>query len=348
MKVALQIVVLVLVAWGIAHSVRKSASQLANQRESLLSEAAMLRTQAAETHDPQLQQVSLMAAAELERSARNYWRADPLRLVAAGGFYFLGMLPASLFWRQCLMAVEQPSRPLSVLWAYFYGNLGKYFPGKAMVLVLRVAALDQAGMKKTVTSMTIFMETLTMMSVGGAMSAGCLILLGVDWRLTLLACGLLVATFIPTYPPLLRYLLPKLQRGVEPELVAQWSGRIDGKLFVRGWLLLTLTWVAFGISLWLVLGSIPIADFSQASWTTRLLSCLGACALAVVLGFVSLIPGGAGVREAVLSTVLSPVVGPAAALSGAIWLRVVWLATELIVVGILFVTKRVTAGSHAG
>jgi uncharacterized membrane protein YbhN (UPF0104 family) len=64
---------------------------------------------------------------------------------------------------------------------------------------------------------------------------------------------------------------------------------------------------------------------------TIALSSIGACAMAVVLGFVSFLPGGAGVREVVLSTMLTPIVGPVAAVAAAVWLRIVWLAAELLV-----------------
>ncbi|MCA9131547.1 MAG: flippase-like domain-containing protein [Planctomycetales bacterium] len=339
-KTVLQLVVLGLVVWGIASSVRKSAAQLASQRAALGEQAAELRRRAAASDDPREQQRWRSQALARERAARLFWQAHPAGLLAAGGLYALGMLPASLFWRQCLKAMDQPIHLPSILWAYFYGNLGKYFPGKAMVIVLRLAALQPLGIHKTATSITIFMETLTMMSVGGAIGAVCMILLNLDWRLTLLAVGLLAATFIPTYPPLLRWGLPRLQRGVAPEVVASWAARIDGQLFVRGWLLLTLTWIAFGLSLIVVLCSLPVANFGETSWSTTLLSCFGAIALAVVLGFVSLLPGGAGVREAVLSLVLTPVVGPIAALCGAVWLRCVWLATELLMAGFLFMVQR--------
>jgi uncharacterized membrane protein YbhN (UPF0104 family) len=342
-KVWLQLIILALVAWGIVGSVRKSASQLSRQRQTLTEQASELRRQA-DSLDVEGDVASADAlrkrAEEAERSVRNFWRADPTGLVLAGLIYGLGMVPGSLFWRQCLRALDQPTQLLTILWAYFYGNLGKYFPGKAMVIVLRLGALEPLGIKRMATSITIFMETLTMMSVGGAMAGLCMIALNIDWRLTLLSVGLLCVTFVPTFPPILRRLIPKLQRGVDPQVLRVWTERIQGKLFVRGWGLLSLTWLAFGLSLWLVLRSLPIADFTHTTALTLLLSCCGACALAVVLGFVSLLPGGAGVREAVLSIVLTPVVGPVAALCGAIWLRVVWLATELLIVGILFVIRR--------
>ena len=349
-KWLLQAAILAVVAWGIVGSIRKSSVQLSVQRDKLSQTAKQLREQAIEaTQAGETQAASRLQreADAAESGARRFWQADPWGLMLAGVLYGVGMLPGSLFWRQCLRALDQPTHLLTILWAYFYGNLGKYFPGKAMVIVLRLTALEPLGIKKVATSITIFMETLTMMSVGGAMAGLCMIALNIDWRLSVLSIGLLLATFIPTFPPILRWLLPKLQRGVEPKLLDAWSGRIQGRLFIRGWLLLSLTWLAFGLSLFVVLRSLPIADFGQTTPLTWLLSCWGACALAVVLGFVSLLPGGAGVREAVLSIVLTPVVGPVAALCGAVWLRVVWLATELLMVGLLFVIRNLSKNQHA-
>lgn len=337
-KKLFQSATMLLVVWGIYHSVRKSTTELGKQRIELQERAQQLRqdaSQAGSTDRERLQQ----EAAQIELTASRFWSARPAGLLLAGCVYCAGMLPASLFWRRCLITLEQPAPLLDVLWAYFYGNLGKYFPGKAMVIVLRLQALERFGIKKTATSMTIFMETLTMMAVGGAVGALCMILLGLDWRLTLLACGLLLGTFIPTSPPLFRWLLRKLQRGVDSDTLDNWSNRITWRLLLRGWLMLLLTWLAFGFSLLLVLRSLPIAEFGGATWPVILLSSLGASALAVVLGFVSLIPGGAGVREVVLSVVLTPIVGPVAALCGALWLRIVWLCTELCIVGILALVR---------
>ncbi len=71
------------------------------------------------------------------------------------------------------------------------------------------------------------------------------------------------------------------------------------------------------------------ADLAEVSRLQFWLSVFGACAIGVVAGFLSMVPGGAGAREISLSLALSPVVGPTAALAGAVWLRIVWVATEL-------------------
>lgn len=345
-KRAFQLIALLLVCWGIGRSVQRSAEQMREQQADLEQRSGELLREAERMDGSDAVRAAdiRQEAAALEQAAGDFWRASPSGLLLASVLYALGMLPAAFFWRRCLVALgqvtESGARPgIDVLWAYAYGNLGKYFPGKAMVIVLRLGALAKYGIQRTATSVTIFMETLTMMSVGGALAAICLIVLDIDWRLTLLAVGLLVATFIPTAPPVLRYLLPRLQRGVDAETLRTWTDRISLRLLVEGWALLTLTWLAFGLSLLVVLKSLPSTAFGDSSWSVILLSSLGACALAVVLGFVSLIPGGAGVREAVLSAVLTPVVGPVVALCAALWVRVVWLATELFLVGLLAVFR---------
>jgi uncharacterized membrane protein YbhN (UPF0104 family) len=162
-----------------------------------------------------------------------------------------------------------------------------------------------------------------------------LILLNLDWKLTLLAVGLLLAMFLPTLPPVLRIIIAKLQRGVSHAILREWTSRIHLGLVLKGWVAMTITWLLFGLSLLCILRGLPIAETMETDWSRLMLSSLGACALAVVLGFVSLLPGGAGVREVVLSTILAPIVGPTAALCAAIWLRITWLATELAVVAIL-------------
>jgi uncharacterized membrane protein YbhN (UPF0104 family) len=335
LRFAVQTLVLLIVAWGIVHSGRKAASQLALQRTELANQASLTEQAALVAAVPHERQELLREAARLRNSVDRFWQASPMLLAAAGVCYAIGMLPANWYWRQCLLTMDQRAPLMATSWSYFYGNLGKYFPGKAMVIVLRLGALKEYDFKKMATAITIFMETLTMMAVGGALSALCLIVLNLDWKLTLLAFGLLVCMFVPTLPSVLRIIIAKLQKGVSAATLREWTSRIHARLVLKGWAAMTVTWLLFGLSLLCILRGLPIAETVETEWVKLLLSSLGACALAVVLGFVSLLPGGAGVREVVLSTILAPVVGPTAALCAAIWLRVTWLATELAVVAIL-------------
>ncbi len=327
-----QLVALVLVAWGIVHTGRKATDQLTAQQSSLNQQADELTQRAEQLPKEQSdQRARLLTEAErLRNRSAQFWYASPLWLLMAGLCYTAGMLPAGWFWRTCLRRLDQPSPSLMTLYAYCLGHLGKYFPGKAMVIILRVGVLAPLGVLRVATTLTIFLETLTMMAVGSALATLALLWLDIDYRQTLLAFGLMVLTFVPTLPPLLREVLKRTQRNVPRELMQRWLARIDWSLLARGWGAMTLNWLASGASLYCVLLALPSAEFANVDWFTIAISALGACAMAVVLGFVSFLPGGAGVREVVLSTMLSPIVGPVAAIAAAVWLRVVWLVSEMV------------------
>ncbi|MFK7735327.1 MAG: lysylphosphatidylglycerol synthase domain-containing protein [Pirellulaceae bacterium] len=337
-KISFRILALIVVVLGVWQSIRTSTSELAKQQVELGERADQL-VRSAESKPPDEAALLLDRARAMRLEASRFWQADPSMLCLASLFYACGMLPACLFWRRCLVELDQVHHLLDTCWAYFYGALGKYFPGKAMVIVLRVDSLQNHGVQKTTTAMTIFMETLTNMAVGGAVAAASLIWLDLDYRLSLLAVGLLVATAIPVSPPVLRFLLPKLQRGVPAAIVSSWKQRISWGLFLRGWLMLSVGWLLNGFGLMFVLQSLPSSQVAGSDGWTLYASATGACALAVVAGFLSLLPGGAGVREVVLSVVLSPVVGPVAALCAALWMRLVWIGTELLVVLVLLVPR---------
>jgi uncharacterized membrane protein YbhN (UPF0104 family) len=337
-KLGFRILALILVVLGVWHSIRSSTSELASQQAELEEQADQL-IQEAEGKTADEAALLLAQARDMRLEASRFWQADPGMLCLASLFYACAMVPACLFWRRCLVELDQVHHLLDTCWAYFYGALGKYFPGKAMVIVLRVDSLQNHGIQKTTTAMTVFMETLTNMAVGGATAAVSLIWLDLDYRLSLLAIGLLAATALPVSPPALKFLLPKLQRGVPAATITAWKQRISWGLYLRGWVMLSVGWLLNGFGLMFVLQSLPSSQVSGSDGWTLYVSATGACALAVVAGFLSLLPGGAGVREVVLSVVLSPVVGPVAALCAALWMRLVWIGTELLVVLLLLLPR---------
>ncbi len=317
------------------HSAGQASRQLAQQQSQLEDQAQQLEAQAQSSTSSDQRDKLLNEAARLRSRARNFWQASPVWLTLAGLAYAVSTLCAGWFWRTSLVRLAQPAPPGKTLYAYCLGHLGKYFPGKAMVIILRVGVLAPLGVLKVATTLTVFLETLTMMAVGSAWAAVCLVWLRLDVRWTLLALGLMLITFLPTLPPLLREVLRRTQRGIEPHLMERWLARIDWSLLGYGWTAMTFSWLLNGCSLACVLIACPATEFSGADWLTIAASSLGACAMAVVLGFVSFLPGGAGVREVVLSTMLAPIVGPVAALAAAVWIRIVWLVTEVVLASIL-------------
>jgi uncharacterized membrane protein YbhN (UPF0104 family) len=90
------------------------------------------------------------------------------------------------------------------------------------------------------------------------------------------------------------------------------------------------------LSLWMVLKGIPgttvaVSDFSLA------MVCVS---LATVAGFVSLLPGGLGVRELVMIPLLGSQFGAVTAIVAAIVIRVIWLTAELATSGIIYGCRR--------
>ena len=69
------------------------------------------------------------------------WDFDPGWLGLAGVLYLLGLLPAGLFWHRVLLVLGQDARLGETLRAYYIGHLGKYVPGKAMVVVIRAGLI---------------------------------------------------------------------------------------------------------------------------------------------------------------------------------------------------------------
>ena len=62
-------------------------------------------------------------------------------LAAAAGIYLLGLLPAGVFWHRLMITLGQDAGLGETLRAYYIGHLGKYVPGKAMVVVIRAGLI---------------------------------------------------------------------------------------------------------------------------------------------------------------------------------------------------------------
>jgi glycosyltransferase 2 family protein len=151
-----------------------------------------------------------------------------------------------------------------------------------------------------------------------------------------LAIGLMICAGAPTLPPIFRRLVRMVGvRRVNPDIDAALAG-LDGRLMAFGWITVGLGWWLLGLSLWAVLQAIPV----PVEVTLQHLPLLTACvALAMVAGFLSLLPGGIGIREYVVMTLLAGPFGAGAAAISAVLLRLVWLLGELILASILYLWK---------
>jgi uncharacterized membrane protein YbhN (UPF0104 family) len=274
-------------------------------------------------------------SAALDQLSQHEWRLQPHWLIVAGGLYIAGLTPMAWFWYRTLHVLGQPAPWNATLRAYFLGHLGKYVPGKAMAVILRIAAVRKWAPTIRIAILSVMLETLTMMAVGAFLAAALSAYL-LRNRPQLAAIALLTAITVgvPTLPPIIRRLA---RLGIRDEEIESKFVGINLRLLLEGWSAAFVCWLFLGLSLWATLRAIGVKELNPIYELPRLVA---AVALAVVAGFVSMLPGGLGVRDLALVQLLSESCGPTNALVAAVLLRLVWLVSESVACVILYIAAK--------
>ena len=243
--------------------------------------------------------------------------------------YLISMLLSAVFWQRVLIAFKQKPKFIDAVAAFFTSQLGKYVPGKAMVVVIRTDMIRGPHVNTKPAAASVFVETLTWLFTGAAIAS---VLLIIKFQqhpgLQITAAVLTIAAGILTWPSVFQKIATKVSSIGKAKTNNVFTG-LNLKTMSQGWLLLSIGWCFNGASLWMVIRGIPGCELQpEHFWLT--LACVS---LATVAGFVSLLPGGIGVRELVLIPLLGPTIGPANAIIAAIVIRLVWLASELVGAG---------------
>jgi len=228
-------------------------------------------------------------------------------LILAGVCYIVAYVPAAIYWRYAMKTLGQKPGRYEAFRAYYIGHLGKYVPGKAMVLIIRTGLITSERTKMTAAGASVFLETMTMMAVGtfvAALTMALIVLSGLHqfeqgnwWMLWVL--GIMVGTVLPILPPVFHFVTRKLKKfNIELE-------GLTFKTLAVGWMLNIPVWLMLGVSLWLTMQGLGI---ESKSVITELPICVLAISLSIVIGFASMLPAGLGSREAVMILVLTPLV----------------------------------------
>jgi glycosyltransferase 2 family protein len=270
-----------------------------------------------------------------EQLGGHEWHVQPAWLVVSGLLYLLGLLPAAVYWHRVLVKTDQQAGLGESIRAYYISQLGKYVPGKWMVIVLRRALLTSGKVENTVVAASVFFETFSMMAVGAGMAA----VLVTVWHtsklwLIALAAGSAVLLGAPTIPRLFEFLIRMLGVGrLNPTAGARFR-RLGWKMIATGWLAIGMGWLVQGLSLWATLRAMgaavdgPLVDLSLHT---------SAVTMSAVAGFLSQIPGGLAVREWVSAELIEPTYGASVAIVSAIIYRLVLVVSELAISIILYV-----------
>jgi len=270
--------------------------------------------------------------------AKNFsiWEIDFRWFGVCGLFYLLGMAPAWMFWHRTLLAMGQRPTYWESFRAFYLSQLGKYVPGKAMVVLMRAADVKSERTSPLIAGVAVFVETLTMMAVGACIAAVILSVWYSDqlW-LVFLAVGLMFCAATPTIPPLFRRVVRILQGKRRTPATDKAVDGVTWKLMAQGWVIDGFGWLLMGTSLWAALQAVPGTELELSDPRNYLL--LTACvSLACVAGFLSLIPAGAGVRDAIVIALVGMEFGEVSAIVSAVIMRLASLVFELGLSAILY------------
>lgn len=245
-------------------------------------------------------------------------------LLAAGLPIALGTVILAIGWKWIMERMVGHSIPLRpALTLHFESQMARYTPGKVGMPLVRMAGADKLGVPAAVAGYSVLTESISMVAVGGIVGFGLLVSTssGAGGVLAQLGqLGLLgLAAFV-----VVGALLVFVDRRRAPAIVlrlmkAEGTGPLVPRRGPLAHALYWLTWAAHGYLAARAVGiSSPHAIYGA-----------GLYVLAPIAGILALAtPSGIGVREAVLSMGLAPVVGPAPAVATAIVSRAVSLVVD--------------------
>jgi uncharacterized membrane protein YbhN (UPF0104 family) len=341
---ALKLVILVAVVAGLGLAIERAADQWRAETNKLRARIEVLGERIEAATDEQRRAELVAARARLRAQLPTLRNLRWQNVGVACVFYAIGLLPSGMLLHRAAESLGQPCRVPVAIASQLLGHAGKYVPGKAMVVVLRVGGLARDGVKPVPAAVSVFLETFLMMAVGGAVAGIVICWLPVPTWMILAAIAMAVAASLPTLPFVLRLVAARIGRrspsmtDAEESETGERGGLREGRvvagwpLFLAGWGWSLLSWLLIGAAFTCLLLAIP-NQRSLPNPAQLYATGLAAIALAMVVGFASLLPGGAGVRELVLTTILFPAVGTAHALLAAIAARLMFVAVESFLAG---------------
>ncbi|WP_029247144.1 lysylphosphatidylglycerol synthase transmembrane domain-containing protein [Schlesneria paludicola] len=273
-------------------------------------------------------------------------------LVPASLTYLLSWLPSVWFWMALLKRTRQPIDFWTALRAYYVGHLGKYVPGKALVLVIRGTMVKDVGVDPLLAGLMVVYETLVFMAAGTALGIATApwVFGEAFWsRLpeslrwlsgypVLSVAAVFTAIFATTpfsawiFTNLGRKTVPTATNGIEIPAISAW-------LVCQGVVATTFGWLLHAVSLGFVLQSVSRQPLEWSQFPIW----LAATTCSMVGGFLVIIaPGGIGVREGVLIEILQrqAQIGPATAVLAAVLVRAVSFGSEVVAAAVLYVAHR--------
>lgn len=305
------------------------------ETDRLRTQAEQLRQTAAESSDETQRNELLSTANELQQRLPNLTNLNWSYLACSALLYVAGLMPPCWVLQRAVNASGLPCSLGRATAAQLLGHAGKYIPGKAMVVVLRVDAIARDRGESIQVASSVFFETLLMMGVGGLVAGVLLARAELPLWVRSIAVLMAIGSAIPVCPPVMRKLVALLQKKGDdappPTDGLTWS------LLASSVAASLVSWLMIGMSFAFLIAAIPSIE-SIPDLGSLFPVATSAIALGMVLGFVSLLPGGAGVREYVTLLVLTPVIGPTHGLLAVIAARLMFILVESALAGLAWLS----------
>jgi glycosyltransferase 2 family protein len=264
---------------------------------------------------------SYAIAAQWGQVSRSIDRMGLLTVALALVSVLLGLLMSMQAWRALLAGLGSPLPVPGAARIVFLGQLGKYLPGSVWPVLaqMELGTTHRVPRHRSASASVLFMLVALLTGLLTALVMLPFTRTSSSYLWALVATPVLVACL---HPRVLNKLMTRLLRlARQPPLEHPLSGRALA-VALSWWF---AAWICFGVQIWLLtirLGA-PIGS--------SLLLAIGGYAFAWSVGFIVVfVPAGVGLRDVLLVTTLSPVVGVGGATAVALLSRALTTAGDLL------------------
>ena len=269
------------------------------------------------------------------------WRIDPLFMALSCIGFITAYATLAGIWRIVLESFGYRIQFRSAWAIYFIGNLGRYIPGK----VWTVAGVAYMGNKVGIPPVITGTAAVCAQAYAILSSFVFFILFFIFINTALFKAGFLWAVPVPVILILIFMVPRNLERMLNVILTRLGKEEVAILLSIGTAVKITFlylcSWFVFGFAFWLFVSSIAGAG------TFNLLYLTGVYAVSYVTGYLALFaPGGIGVREGIMSILLTSVISPGVAAVVAVLSRLMVTVVELLCVGIVFFQKGAIYGKE--
>ena len=257
-----------------------------------------------------------------------FGRISVLSLVGSFAAISAGIACATMSWQVLVDDLGRPIGPGRGAPIFLVGQLGKYLPGTVWAYLLQVELGRKAGLARArVFAATIFSVAVAMVA---ALIAALTALPEIvhdrpELKPVYLLYVLLPVALVLLHPKILNALARfgfKILRRPAPD------HPVSGKTVVSSLLWAFASYACYGVHLWI------LARTATDLGVSTLFLCIGIMATGMMAGlFAFFLPSGAGVREIVIITALSPLIGVAPATAFAAMSRVIFTVADLTTAG---------------